>query len=150
VRIGELARRTGASVRSLRYYESRSLLTSHRMANGYRDFDDDQVTRVRTICQLLDAGLTLDTIAVVAPCYTEGTIRPHCDAARARARRELANLDHRAAVIDAARTALRQLLHPSRSAGTSTEVAPRAAPTASRSTTPGAASCRSARCSASG
>jgi DNA-binding transcriptional MerR regulator len=56
MRIGELARRTGASGRSLRYYESRSLLTSRRMANGYRDFEDDQVALVRTIANCWTPG----------------------------------------------------------------------------------------------
>ncbi len=115
MRIGELSRRTGASVRSLRYYESRSLLTSRRSANGYRDFDEDQVAQVATIRQLLEAGLSLDTVAVVAPCYTDGVIEPRCDRAQERARRQLEELDRRAAAIDAARAVLRRLFpadHP--------------------------------------
>ena len=57
MRIGELARRTGTTPRLLRYYEEQGLITSARGANGYRDFDEACVDRVRQIRGLLDSGL---------------------------------------------------------------------------------------------
>ncbi len=60
MRIGELARRTGASARSLRYYERRGLIVSARLANDYRDFDGVQVERVRAIQFYLGLGLSID------------------------------------------------------------------------------------------
>lgn len=38
MRVGELSRRTGASVRSLRYYEECGLLASERAASGQRHY----------------------------------------------------------------------------------------------------------------
>jgi len=38
VRIGELAERTGVSVRSLRYYETKGLLGSERTSGGQREY----------------------------------------------------------------------------------------------------------------
>ena len=66
--IGELARRTGASQRALRYYESQRLLTAGRGANGYRHYDEDAVVVVRQIRALLRAGLTTEVIRQVLPC----------------------------------------------------------------------------------
>jgi len=40
MRIGELARRAGASARSIRYYEEQGLLLARRQANGYREYDE--------------------------------------------------------------------------------------------------------------
>ncbi len=57
MRIGELAERTGASPRMLRYYEQQYLLTAGRSANGYRSYESRDVDRVRQIRALLDAGL---------------------------------------------------------------------------------------------
>ena len=40
MRIGELSERTGASTRSLRYYERKGIISGERLENGYRDFDE--------------------------------------------------------------------------------------------------------------
>jgi MerR family Zn(II)-responsive transcriptional regulator of zntA len=62
MQIGELARRTGVSVRSLRYYEARGLLSAQRLENGYRSYQDEDVDRVLEIQQYLSMGLTTDQI----------------------------------------------------------------------------------------
>jgi DNA-binding transcriptional MerR regulator len=68
VRIGELASRTGVSVRSLRYYEEQGLLTSTRSSSGQRHYTDDEVERVTFIQRLYAAGLSSRTIAELLPC----------------------------------------------------------------------------------
>jgi len=68
MRIGDLARQTGASVRSLRYYEEQGLLSSVRTPRGQRTYDDEAVGRVRLLRQLYNAGLTSSTIATLMPC----------------------------------------------------------------------------------
>jgi DNA-binding transcriptional MerR regulator len=68
VRIGDLARQTGTSVRSLRYYEEQGLLTSRRTTTGQRTYDADAVARVLLLRQLYNAGLASSTIAAVMPC----------------------------------------------------------------------------------
>ncbi len=40
MRISEVSRRTGVSIRSLRYYEQKQLLCARRLENGYRDLDE--------------------------------------------------------------------------------------------------------------
>lgn len=68
MRIGELARATGATPRSLRLYEHVGLISSQRGANGYRSYDASIVTRVVNIKYLLAAGLTLDDVQAFQPC----------------------------------------------------------------------------------
>ncbi|MFK4837049.1 MerR family transcriptional regulator [Microbacterium sp. ZW T2_14] len=68
MQIGELSRRTGASVRSLRYYEQQGLLTSDRLPNGYRVYPENSVAVVETIRSLLDIGLPTSLITEVLPC----------------------------------------------------------------------------------
>lgn len=66
--IGELARQTGASVRSLRHYDQQGLLGARRAANGYRVFPPAAVTRVRQIQRLIAAGFTLAEIRGFPNC----------------------------------------------------------------------------------
>src|SRR4051794_39428370 len=71
MRIGELARRTGVSERSLRYYEKQGMLVSERTAGGHRDFPDRAVDRVILIQQLFAAGLHSAKIAQLLPCMRD-------------------------------------------------------------------------------
>jgi DNA-binding transcriptional MerR regulator len=71
VRIGELARRTGVSERSLRYYEQRGQLSAGRTAGGHRDYPDSTVDRVILIQELYSAGLCSSKIAEIPPCMRD-------------------------------------------------------------------------------
>ena len=68
MQIGELSRRTGASERSLRYYEQQQLLVSERRSNGYREYPQNAVATVETIKALLDLGLPTALVKDVLPC----------------------------------------------------------------------------------
>lgn len=68
MRIGELARRAGVSVRSLRYYEEQGLLTSERSPSGQRHYPEEAVARVVFLQRLYAGGLSSRTIAEVLPC----------------------------------------------------------------------------------
>ncbi|MCM2416401.1 MerR family transcriptional regulator [Streptomyces sp. RKAG290] len=76
MRIGELAARTGVSVRALRYYEEQHLLTSRRSPSGQRHYSASAVGRVELIQQLYAAGLSSRTIVDLVPCVVEGTATP--------------------------------------------------------------------------
>ncbi|MFE9582531.1 MerR family transcriptional regulator [Nocardia sp. NPDC006044] len=68
MRIGELAERTGVSVRSLRYYETKGLLASERTSGGQREYPEAAVDRVRRIQEMFAAGLHSDTVGELLPC----------------------------------------------------------------------------------
>ncbi|MET9914597.1 MerR family transcriptional regulator [Streptomyces sp. NPDC006476] len=68
MRIGELAARSGVSVRSLRYYEKQGLLVSTRSSSGQRPSTPDDIERVDFIQRLYTAGLSSRTILELMPC----------------------------------------------------------------------------------
>lgn len=68
VRIGELSRLTGVSRRLLRYYEEQGLIVPDRSTNGYREYDERYVDRVKQIRGLLAAGLPTRIIKQILPC----------------------------------------------------------------------------------
>ncbi|MEU0882230.1 MerR family transcriptional regulator [Lentzea sp. NPDC005914] len=68
MKIGELARLTGVSARSLRYYEQQGLMHSTRSTGGQRHYAATEVARVEMIRRLFDAGLNSKVIARLLPC----------------------------------------------------------------------------------
>ncbi|WP_328630079.1 MerR family transcriptional regulator [Streptomyces sp. NBC_00356] len=76
MRIGELAARTGVSVRALRYYEEHDLLAAERSPSGQRLYARDAVDRVLLIQQLYAAGLSSRTIVELLPCVVDGNATP--------------------------------------------------------------------------
>ena len=74
VRISELGHRTGISPRMLRYYEDQGLITARRLDNGFREYDDYLVDRVRKIRGLLDSGIPTRIIANILPCLNQEEI----------------------------------------------------------------------------
>ncbi|WP_257348765.1 MerR family transcriptional regulator [Pseudalkalibacillus decolorationis] len=68
MKISELSKITDASVRSIRHYEKKHLISSIRLENGYRDFDESAIDRIKTIQFYLGLGLTTDQIEVILNC----------------------------------------------------------------------------------
>jgi len=68
MKIGELAKMTGVSVRSIRYYESQGLISPIRQANGYREYSPLAVETVETIKLYLNLGLSTEQIAGFLHC----------------------------------------------------------------------------------
>ncbi|MBA3747529.1 MAG: MerR family transcriptional regulator, partial [Solirubrobacterales bacterium] len=63
ITIGELARRTGLPVRTLRFYSDRGLVApADRSAAGYRLYDHGAVARVEIVRTLRELGVDLATI----------------------------------------------------------------------------------------
>ena len=76
IRIGELAAKTGVSVRALRYYEEQHLLASERSPSGQRHYPDSAVDRVLLVQQLYAAGLPSRSIVELLPCVVTGEVTP--------------------------------------------------------------------------
>ncbi|MFD5327056.1 MerR family transcriptional regulator [Streptomyces sp. NPDC127092] len=94
MRIGELAERAGTTTRTLRYYESRGLLTARRTENGYRTYDEDDLRLLQQIRTLQDFGFELEETRPFVDCLRAGhPAGDACPASLAVYRRKLAELD---------------------------------------------------------
>ncbi len=81
--VGQLARRAGVGVQTVRYYERRHLLpTAARRASGYREFSPAALDRVRFIRRAQELGFTLSEIAELLALRLD----PHTTAAEVKAR----------------------------------------------------------------
>lgn len=60
--IGEMARRTGLTESTLRYYEKKGLIRVARDGGGRRDYDEGDVAWAAFLCRLKDTGMLLRDI----------------------------------------------------------------------------------------
>jgi DNA-binding transcriptional MerR regulator len=73
MRIGELARTTGISADTIRYYEKRGLMPkAQRTDSGYRAYPDGAANRIRVIRNAVGLGFPLDEIARVLKVRDSG------------------------------------------------------------------------------
>ncbi|MFI7004431.1 MerR family transcriptional regulator [Nocardia sp. NPDC050175] len=112
MRIGDLAARTGATRRALRYYEEHGLLPDTRTSNGYREYDELAVNRVENIRRMLSVGFTAEEILHFVPCLDAMTdLDPICPASLEAIARKLSTVqstldeltktrDHLAALVE--------------------------------------------------
>jgi MerR family copper efflux transcriptional regulator len=120
MRVSELARRAGITPAAVRFYESQGVLpAASRRDNGYRDYSDDDLCRLRLVVALRGLGLELSESGRLAALCQDG----RCDTmeaqllsqiderrhAFAKARAELDHLDHELATLQSAMRSGRQL-----------------------------------------
>ncbi len=68
MKIGDLAKRTGLTPATIRFYESKGLITAvSRRANGYREYPAEAVAVLTIITNAQQTGFTLDQIKHVLP-----------------------------------------------------------------------------------
>lgn len=115
MKIGELARRTATTAKTIRFYEQAGLLPAPaRTPAGYRDYGPEFVGRLVFVRRAQSAGLSLREVRQVlaiadrgdAPCaHVVSILTARLDTVRARLA-ELASLEtHLCALLDHARTA---------------------------------------------
>lgn len=73
-----MSRKTGVSLRSLRYYEEKQLLNPVRLENGYREYDESHIEQVRIIQLYFSLGLTVKEISDFFHCTISQEIQRQC------------------------------------------------------------------------
>jgi len=111
MRISEVARRAGVTTKSVRYYESMGLVTSRRLANGYRDYDEHQARLVAEVRALSRLGMRLEQTRPFVDCLVAGhDSGDDCPDSIATYRRAIADMTGRIEELEARRSALIALL----------------------------------------
>jgi len=78
LRSGELARLTGVSSDTIRYYERRGILSeSPRTVSGYRMYGQDAIERVRLVQRALQLGFTLAELSEILQVRDRGGVPCH-------------------------------------------------------------------------
>lgn len=122
MKIGEAAKVSGVSVRSLRFYEAEGLITPGRHGNGYRDYCEASIVRVRTIRFLIESGLPVKLIKEVLPylahSHPEGNHDAICPEFLEQVQDYHDQLTERIAALTGQQQALNAFLDTARKAGT--------------------------------
>ncbi|HEX2431408.1 MAG TPA: Cu(I)-responsive transcriptional regulator [Aestuariivirgaceae bacterium] len=72
MQIGEAAAQSGVSAKMIRYYEEIGLVPrSARQPQGYRDYDDRDVNRLRFVARARDLGFSIKEIAELLRLYSD-------------------------------------------------------------------------------
>lgn len=109
LKIGEVARRTGIGIETLRFYERSGLLKPPaRTMSGYRVYDDEAIERLDFIKRAQTLGFTLDEIRQIIN-ESAGGVSP-CADVRSIMKRRLKELDERMAVMKRYRDELAEML----------------------------------------
>lgn len=111
MRIGEVARAAGVSVKTVRHYESLGLIRSTRRSNGYRDYPDDAPRLVAEAHALGRVGIRLDQTRPFLDCLVAGNANADdCLSTRPAYRAAIDDLSGRIDELSRRRAALQELL----------------------------------------
>jgi len=108
MRIGDLASRTGLTVKTLRFYEQAGVLpAAARLPSGYRDYENSALARLRFVKAAQAAGLTLAEVKqVIAVRDNDG---PPCQHVTSLLDAHAVDLDQRIAELTALRADISHL-----------------------------------------
>jgi DNA-binding transcriptional MerR regulator len=108
MRIGQLAHRLGINSKTIRYYEEIGLIPpAPRTAAGYRDYDEQDASRLTFIKTAQRLGLSLDEIAEILSLRERG--EAPCSYVRQAISEQLRTIDKRIADLQLLRRELRDL-----------------------------------------
>jgi len=109
MKIGELAKRSGMTASSIRFYESRGLLKAvSRQSNGYREYPQEAATLLTIINDAQQAGFTLEEIRQILPDDSSGWRHDEVIAAL---RKKIADIESLEARLAQNKAHLRSLMH---------------------------------------
>lgn len=107
--IGELAKRAGVGVQTIRYYERRRLLLpTGRKKSGYRLYDEGALKRLVFIRSAKEMGFTLKETGELLALRI--SVKGDCDKAKRRAEAKLGAVEAKLSSLESVRRVLRELV----------------------------------------
>lgn len=107
LKIGDVARMTGLTIDTVRFYEKERLLGTVRRNAGIRRYDEDAVRRLAFVRKAAGLGFSLAEIRGLLSLRV--STRTSCEAVQERAEAKIADIDGRIAELIRMREALSQL-----------------------------------------
>lgn len=109
MQIGQIAKRAGVPIDTVRYYERHGLLRSPaRQASGYRLYEEQDIERLRFIRRAKSLGFTLNEIQELLAL--SGRREQDMAGLKAAAQEKLADVEHRLAELTRIRDGLQTLV----------------------------------------
>ena len=106
--IGQVARRAGVGVETVRFYERQGLLEEpQRRASGYRQYPEQVVTRIRFIKRAQQLGFSLKEITELLLLRVDG--QTSCDEVRQHTEAKIAEVERKLGELQRMRQALLQV-----------------------------------------
>ena len=107
--IGFVAKHSGVSIKTIRYYEELGLLkASSRTEGGYRLFDSDILSRLSFIKRAQSLGLTLAEIKEFLHIHDQGDLP--CEHAKVKLQEQITEIDEQIQQLLALKQELQRLL----------------------------------------
>lgn len=106
--IGHAARRSGLPPKTIRYYEDIGLVRPARRANGYRDYDDGDVHKLRFLQRSRNLGFSIEECRQLLSLY-EDKHRASADV-KALAQARIEDIDARITELQGLRATLARLI----------------------------------------
>jgi MerR family transcriptional regulator, copper efflux regulator len=107
--IGDAAERSGLPAKTIRYYEDIRLLKPARGDNGYRDYSDEDVHRLRFLQRARSLGFSVEECRQLLSLYGDRE-RSSADV-KAIAESKLVEIDRKIAELAGLRKTLQHLVH---------------------------------------
>jgi MerR family transcriptional regulator, copper efflux regulator len=107
--IGDAAERSGLPAKTIRYYEDIRLLKPARGGNGYRDYSDEDVHRLRFLQRARSLGFSVEECRQLLSLYGDRD-RSSADV-RAIAESKVTEIDRKIAELVGMRKTLEHLVH---------------------------------------
>lgn len=107
--IGDAAERSGLPAKTIRYYEEIRLLRPARGDNGYRDYSDEDVHRLRFLQRARSLGFSVEECRQLLSLYGDRE-RSSADV-KGIAESKLAEIDRKIAELVGLRRTLQHLVH---------------------------------------
>lgn len=108
MKIGEAAKQAGVAERTLRYYESIGIVAPKRHANGYRDYGEADVEKLRFVARARGLGFSVEDCRTLLSLY-EDKGRASADV-RAVATANLAQVEAKIAELEGMKRTLSHLI----------------------------------------